>query len=201
MGKLIYDVSMSLDGFITGANPRVEAGWGGLGEGGEQLHAWGFKDDPDPRNVEIMEAFADFGATIFGRTTYDLSILNWGADGPTGAARIPTVIVSHSVPQDVPEGGVYHFVNGVEAAFEKAKTLAGDKDISTTGSNVAKQLLKLGLIDEIAIHLVPVLFGSGTRLFEGLDSVVRGANSHIPLESVETIETADVIHLRFRVVK
>ena len=194
MGKVIYDVSMSLDSFITGANPRPEAGWGGLGEGGERLHEWGF-NNPDPRSREIMEAFATFSATIFGRTTYNLSILNWGADGPSGTARVPTVIVSHSVPQDIPEGGVYHFVNGIEAALEKAKALAGDKDISTTGSDVAKQLLKRGLIDEISIHLVPVLFGSGTRLFEGLDS------EHISLEIIEVIQTAEAIHMRFRVVK
>ena len=194
MGKVIFDVSMSLDGFITGANPHPEAGWGGLGEGGERLHDWGFKSD-DPRNREVTAWYTSVGATIFGRTTYDLSILNWGADGPTGPARIPAVIVSHSVPQDTPSGGVYTFVNGVEAAFETAKNLAGDKDISTTGADVAQQLLKLGLIDEISIHLVPVLFGSGTRLFEGLDS------EHISLEIIETIQTAEAIHMRFRVVK
>ena len=194
MGKVIFDVSMSLDGFITGANPRPEAGWGGLGEGGERLHDWGFNSD-DPRNREVTAWYTTVGASIFGRTTYDLSILNWGADGPTGADRIPTVIVSHSVPQDVPDGGVYTFVNGLEAAFETAKKLAGDKDISTTGADVAQQLLKLGLIDEISIHLVPVLFGSGTRLFEGL------GNEHISLETLEVIETKEVIHMRFRVVK
>lgn len=191
MGKVIFDVSMSLDGFITGANPRPEAG---LGEDGERLHEWVF-NNPSPHSREIMEWYATFGASICGRTTYNLSIQYWGADGPTGAARMPTVIVSHNVPQDIPDGSVYHFVNGVEAALEKAKTLAGDKDISTTGSDVAKQLLTLGLIDEISIHLVPVLFGSGTRLFEGLDS------EHIPLEIVEVVKTPEVIHMRFSVVK
>jgi dihydrofolate reductase len=194
MGKVFYDVSMSLDGFITGANARPEAGWAGLGDGGERLHDWGF-NSADPRNHEIVAGWATIGAIIVGRTTYDLSIPNWGADGPTGAARTPTVIVSHSVPQDIPHGGVYSFVNGVEAALETAKKLAGDKDISTTGANVAQQFIKLGLIDEISIHLVPVLFGSGTRLFEGL------GGEHIPLETVEVIETAEAIHLRFRVVK
>ncbi|MGH7961102.1 MAG: dihydrofolate reductase family protein [Candidatus Binatia bacterium] len=191
MGKVIYVVSMSLDGFISGANVRPEAG---LGEGGERLHEWGF-NSADPRNREIVAGWASIGAIIVGRTTYDLSIPYWGADGPTGAARVPTVIVSHSVPQDIPSGGVYTFGNGVEAAFETAQKLAGDKDISTTGANVAQQLLTRGLIDEISIHLVPVLFGSGTRLFEGLDS------EHISLETVEVIETAEAIHLRFRVVK
>ncbi|HZJ25226.1 MAG TPA: hypothetical protein VFD54_18045, partial [Anaerolineales bacterium] len=112
MGKFIFDISMSLDGFITGANPRPEAGWGGLGKGGERLHDWGFNSD-DPRNRKIMEKYATMGANIFGRTGYDHSILNWGADGPSGAARIPTVIVSHSIPQDVPDNGVYSFVDSV----------------------------------------------------------------------------------------
>jgi dihydrofolate reductase len=194
VGKVLFDISMSLDGFITGANPRPEAGWAGLGEGGERLHDWGFKS-ADPRNREIMAGYTTVGAILVGRTTYDLSIPNWGADGPTGAARTPTVVVSHSVPQDIPTGGVYTFVDSVEAAFETAKKLAGDKDISTTGANVAQQLITRGLIDEISIHLVPVLFGSGTRLFEGLDS------EHIELETIEVIETAEAIHLRFRVVK
>ena len=106
MGKVIYDVSMSLDGFITGANVRPEAGLGG--DGGERLHDWGF-NSADPRNREIMAGWASTGAIIIGRTTYDLSIPYWGADGPSGAARVPTVIVSHSVPQDIPDGGVYTF--------------------------------------------------------------------------------------------
>ena len=83
-----------------------------------------------------------------------------------GAARVPTLVVSHSVPQDIPDGSVYSFVNGMEAAFENAKKLAGDKDISITGANVAKQFLTLGLIDEVSIHLVPVLFGRARHCSE-----------------------------------
>jgi dihydrofolate reductase len=191
MGKVVYDISMSLDGFIAGANARPEAG---LGDGGERLHDWGF-NSADPRNRALMEWYATMGANIFGRTGYDHSILHWGSDGPTGAARIPTVIVSHSMPQDIPQGSVYSFVDSVEAALETAKKLAGDKDIYITGADVAGQFLKRGLIDEISIHLVPVLFGSGTRLFEGLDS------EHISLGIIEAIQTAEAIHLRFRVVK
>jgi len=194
MGKVVFDISMSLDGFITGANARPEAGWAGLGDGGEQLHDWAF-NSPDPRSREIVEWYATTGANIFGRTGYNHSIINWGADGPTGAARIPTVIVSHSVPQDIPASGVYTFVDSVEAAFETAQKLAGDKDVAIMGANVAQQFLKRGLIDEVSIHLVPVLFGSGTRLFEGLDS------EHISLEMIEVIQTAEAIHLRFRVIK
>jgi dihydrofolate reductase len=194
MGKVIYDISMSLDGFISGANARPEAGWGGLGDGGERLHDWGF-NSADPRNREIAEAWASGGAIIVGRTTYNLSLPNWGADGPTGAARVPTIVVSHSVPKDIPDGGVYIFVDSVEAAFEQAKKAAGNKDIGVQGANVAQQLITLGLIDEILIHLVPVLFGSGTRLFE------HQGSEHIALETIEVIETKEAIHTRFRVVK
>ena len=191
MGKVIFDISMSLDGFITAANARPEAG---LGEDGERLHDWGF-NSADARNREIMEWYATAGATIYGRTGSDHSILYWGADGPTGAARVPTVIVSHSVPQNVPQNGVYTFVDNVESAFDAAKKLAGDKDIYIQGADVAQQFLKRGFIDEILIHLVPVLFGSGRRLFEGLEG------EHIPLKAIEVIHTAEAIHLRFRVAK
>jgi len=194
MGKVIFDISMSLDGFITGANARPEEGWAGLGEGGERLHDWGF-NSPDPRNREIIDRYATMGANIFGRTGYDHSILNWGADGPTGAARAATIIVSHSVPQDIPEGGVYTFVDDVESALETAKKAAGEKDIILQGGNIAQQLIARGLVDELFIHLVPVLFGSGARLIEDLDG------KHVQLETTEVIETKEAIHLRMRVVK
>ena len=121
MGKVIYDISMSLDGFITGANPHPEAGWGGLGEGGERLHDWGF-NSADPRNRKSEKAMmATLGAVIAGSHTYDHSILNWGANGPTGDLRTLTVIVSHSVPQDVPNGGVYTFVEALRPRIKQRK--------------------------------------------------------------------------------
>jgi dihydrofolate reductase len=191
MGKVIYDISMSLDGFITGANVRAEAGWAGLGDGGERLHDWGF-NSADPRNREIAEAvLANTGAVIVGRNTYNISLPNWGADGPIGS--LPTVVVSHSVPEDISDGGVYIFVDSIEAAHEEAKKAAGNKDIIVQGANIAQQLITLGHVDEIFLHVSPVLFGSGTRLFEG--------SEHIPLETVEVIETKEAIHTRFRVVK
>jgi dihydrofolate reductase len=170
---------------------RLEAG---LGDGGERLHEWAF-NNPSPRSRQIMERWQQTGAAIFGRTTYDLSLQYWGADGPVGAARVPVVVVSHSVPKEVPPNHVYTFVNGVEAAYETAQRLAGDKDISITGADVAQQFIKHGFIDELFIHLVPVLFGSGTRLFEGL------GDRHVELEPIEVIETPEATHLRYRVVK
>jgi dihydrofolate reductase len=193
MGKVIYDISMSLDGFIAGGNVRPEAGWAGLGDGGERLHDWGF-NSADPRNHEIAEAMvASTGAVIVGRTTYNVSIPNWGADGPM--SRVPTIVVSHSVPKGIPDGGVYIFIDSVEAAHEEAKQAAGNKDIVVQGANIAQQLITLGLIDEILIHVAPVLFGSGIRLFE------HHGSEHIPLETTDVIETKEAIHLQFRVIK
>jgi dihydrofolate reductase len=194
MGKVVYDISMSLDGFIAGANARPEEGWAGLGDGGERLHDWGF-NSTDPRNLKVVEGWAGTGATIFGRTTYNNSILNWGADGPTGPARLPAIILSHSVPRNVPAGGVYTFVHSVEAALETAKKAAGGKDIGISGGNVAQQFIARGLVDEIFIHLVPVLFGAGARLIDDL------GGKQVQLETIEVIETKEATHLRYRVVK
>lgn len=194
MGKVILDISMSLDGFITASNRRPEEP---MGDGGQQLHAWAQADD-DTRNRQLLEdALADEGVTIAGRTTYDTSVAWWGADGPTGPARRPVFVVTHSVPSEMPAGGVYTFVTeGIERALQEAKAAAGDKHISVMGgANIAQQFIKAGFVDELAIHLVPVLFGSGTRLFEHL------GGEHIHLATSEVIETQATIHLRFRVIK
>jgi dihydrofolate reductase len=191
MGKVVYDISMSLDGLVSGPNVRLEAG---LGDGGEQLHDWGFKST-DPRNAALVAGWVNTGAVITGRRTYDLSIQYWGADGPIQATRVPVIVLSHSVPTDVPAGSVYTFVDSVEAAYARAQQAAGNKDIGVQGPNVARQLIRHGLVDEISIHLAPVLFGSGVRLFED------AAGGPVPLETLEVIQTAEAIHLRFRVVK
>jgi dihydrofolate reductase len=192
MRKVFYDISMSLDGFITAANVRPEAG---LGDGGERLHDWAF-NSADPRNRELLAKGASLGAIISGRHNYDLAVPYWGADGPTGDARVPTVVVSHSVPQDIPDAGVYSFADSIEAALEKAQKAAGDKDVAIMGgANIAAQFVKLGLVDEISIHLVPVLFGSGIRLFEHLGS------EHVQLETIEVTETKEAIHLRFHLIE
>ena len=192
MGKVIYDISMSLDGFITAANVRPEAG---LGDDGERLHDWAF-NSADPRNRELLAKGASLGAIISGRHNYDLAVPYWEADGPTGPARVPTIVVSHSVPKNIPDGGVYRFADGIETALEKAQEVAGDKDVAIMGGgNIAAQFVKLGLVDEISIHLVPVLFGSGIRLFEHL------GNEHIQLETTDVTQTKEAIHLRFRLLK
>jgi dihydrofolate reductase len=193
MTRVIFDISMSLDGFVTASNVRPEEP---LGDGGRRLHEWVFGEDE--RNRELLAEAVNFvGAVIAGRHTYDLSVASWGADGPAGPARVPVIVVTHAEPEEVPEGGVYTFVTaGIEGALERAKAAAREKDVAVMGgAEVGQQYIRAGLIDEISIHLVPVLFGSGTRLFEHL------GNEHIQLETAGVIETPEATHLRFRVVQ
>lgn len=191
MGDVIYDKSMSLDGFIAGANMRVEAG---LGDDGERLHDWAFHDDAG-REMLVREVDR-LGAVICGRTTYDMSIRYWGDGGPTGPARVPLFVVSHSVPDDVPEGSVYTFVGDLETAFARAREVAGDKNISVMGADLGRQALRARLVDVISVHLVPVLFGTGTRMFE--DGAI---DEHVTLELVDVTGSPHATHLRYRVVR
>jgi dihydrofolate reductase len=193
MTKVIFDISMSLDGFVTapGVSPEEP-----LGDGGQRLHEWAFSEHE--RNRELLAEAVNFvGAVIAGRRTYDLSVPWWRADGPAGPARVPVFVVTHTEPEDVPEGGVYTFVSGgIESALEQSKAAAGDKDVAVMGgAEIGQQFIRAGLIDEISIHLVPVLFGGGTRMFEHLGS------EHIQLETAGVIETPTATHLRFRIVK
>lgn len=165
-----------------------------MGDGGQLLHEWARGVDEKGRGV-LAESGRTVGASIAGRRTYDLSIPSWGADGPGGPARTSTFVVSHGEPEGVPEGGVYTFVRSPEEALEKATAAAGGKDVDVFSPSIGLQLLRAGRVDEIRIHLVPVLFGSGARLFEGL------GDGHVFLEPVEAIETPTATHLRYRVAK
>ena len=193
MSTVVFDISMSLDGFITASGRRPEEP---MGDGGQRLHVWAFGEDE--RNREFFErSISEFGAVIAGRNTYDDSLPWWGADGPTGPARRPLFVVTHEAPAESPEGGVYTFVtDGIESALEQAKAVADGKIVTVMGgASIGQQYIAAGLIDEISIHLVPVLFGSGTKMFEHL------GGEHIQLEPIEVIETRAATHLRFRIVK
>ena len=190
MGSVIYDKSMSLDGYIAGANMRVEAG---LGDDGERLHDWAFKD---PAGMDLIQReVGNLGAVICGRRTYDMSIPHWGDGGPTGDARVPVFVLSHGVPDDVPEGGVYTFVDDLETTLARAREAAGDKNISVMGADTGRQFIDAGVIDEISVHVVPVLFGSGTPMFG------PGVDGHVTLEFVGSSESPHATHLRYRVVR
>jgi dihydrofolate reductase len=191
--KVIFDMSMSLDGFVKASNATPERP---LGKGGERLHEWGFGgEDERDREVLAAQAEGDAGAIIAGRRTYDDSLPWWGANGPHPPTRV--FVVTHEAPDAVPAGSVYTFVtDGIESALEQAKAAAGDKNVAVMGGpDIGRQFIEGGLVDEIGIHLVPVLFGSGTRMFEHL------GGEHVQLETTGVIETPAAIHLRFRVVR
>lgn len=204
MGKVAMGLTMSLDGFIAGPNDGPGQP---LGEGGMRLFDWYSSGDVDyempgtemvfrvsSAGAELLrEAHATMGASVTGRRTFDITN-GWGGRPPLG---VPTFVVTHTVPQDwVYEGSPYTFVtDGVESAIEQARAVAGDKTVAVGAASLAQQCLKLGLLDEIQIHLVPVLLGGGVRLFEHLGT------TPIELESTRVIETPGVTHLTFRVVK
>jgi dihydrofolate reductase len=177
MSKVIFDISMSLDGFVTGPNPRPEEP---NGDGGQRLIEWAFGGDDRDRRI-LEDGVAGLGAVIAGRRTYELSLPFWGPGGPSGDARAPVFVLSHSEPDDVPEGGVYTFVDGVENALAQARAAAGDKYVVVMGgAETGRQFLQAGLVDELSIHLVPIELGGGTRLFDAV------------------VQTAAATHLRFQ---
>ncbi len=192
MTKVIFDMSMSLDGYMTASGVRPEEP---MGDGGQQLHEWAFGAG-DERSAKVLaEMGSSVGAGIAGRRTYDTSVPWWGPDGPSGSIRTPLFVVSHSEPEQVPDGGVYTFVDSPEEAVEQARAAAGEKGVDIIGGDIGQQLIRAGLVDEIHVHLVPVLFGAGTRLFENL------GDDHIQLEAPRVTEGSKATHLRYRVVK
>ncbi len=193
MTKVIFDISMSLDGFVTASGLRPDEP---LGEGGQRLHEWAMSES-DARSREVLNDERNAtGAMISGRRTYDTSLPWWGADGPSGTARLPLFVVSHDVPAQPPAEGVYTFVEDIHRALEGAKAAADDRNVSVMGgADIGQQFIRAGLIDEILIHLVPVLFGSGTRMFDHI------GDEHIHLQTIQVIEAPAATHLRFRVVK
>lgn len=193
MSKVICNISMSLDGCITGPNVRVG---NGLGDNGEQLHDWMFdaKTDTDARIVD--ELYATTGAVILGKGMFDVGFEPWGDPPPF---KMPVFVVTHEKRDPLPmQGGTtYTFVTeGIETALELARTAAGEKNVGIWGgANLIRQYLQAGLLDEMHLHVIPILLGSGIRLFDGLNP------DGITLEKVRSIETPAATHFRFEVIK
>jgi dihydrofolate reductase len=121
VGKVIFDISMSLDGSIIASNRRPEEP---MGDGGQRLHEWAFGEDERRNSKLLADAVANLRAVIAGRNTYDSSVPWWGANGPTGSARRPVFVVTNEAPNESPEGGVYKFVtDGIESALEQARSV------------------------------------------------------------------------------
>ena len=211
MSMLKFNITMSLDGYVAGPNQSVAYP---LGDGGEQLHKWAFATRTF-RAVHGMEGgatgaaddiaaeyFQNIGATIMGRHMFG------GGDGPWGdnpwngwwgddpPFHMPVFVLTHHArdPLAMKGGTTFHFVtDGIEAALERAKEAAGGKGVTLGGgANVAQQYLKAGLIDEMEIHVVPVLFGDGARLFDNTDG--QQAN----YECVRVVNSPTVSHYKYR---
>lgn len=187
MGKVIFSISMSVDGFITG--PDVRPGQE-LGKGGDVLHRWLFH--PAEADRKVLEAgLASMGAHIVGRRMFDLAQA-W--DGrPPGAVQC--FVLTHEPPAEwVKPGSPFTFVtDGIESAIAQATVTAAGKNVLIGGgANVIQQAMRAGLVDEIALQLVPVLLGAGTPLFDDL--------APARLEPIAVVESPNATHLGYRVV-
>lgn len=188
MGTILLDMSISLDGYIAGLN----------GESG-RLYDWYFapESQTNPNGEIIEELERTTGAIVLGRRAYGTGEESGGyEDDPY---QVPNFVVTHHAPEQsaVSEEVRRRFVfvtAGVESAVMQAKAAAGDKDVAIGGgADIAQQCLRAGLVDEIQLHLVPILFGDGIRLFDG--------TGNIELETIRVVVAPDVTHLRFRVLK
>jgi len=216
MQKLTFEISMSLDGFVAGPNRTLEQP---LGEGGEALHEWVFPlaafreahrlpgGETNADSDRLAETLAGTGALVMGRRMFsggegpwenDPNADGWWGDDPP--FRAPVFVLTHHAREPLPKRGgtTFTFVtDGLEAALEQARAAAGDKDVAVGGgASVAQQYLGAGLLDEVLIHVVPVLLGDGVRLFDALDPRT------VELQQTQVIESpSGVAHIAYRVVK
>ncbi|MFK4089021.1 dihydrofolate reductase family protein [Kribbella sp. NPDC020789] len=190
MGKVASAMSMSLDGFVTGPHDSRK---NPLGEGGLVLHDWLGPTATAADRAVLQEMVDGVGAILMGRRSYDFCVGDggWGDGGPAG--QIPCFVLTHNPPAEAP--AVFTFVtDGIESAVKQAKAVAGDNTVGIHGATAAQQALAAGLLDEIHVHLVPVLLGGGVRLFDLLGS------GPITLTRNRVVEAASgVTHLRYQV--
>ncbi|MFF5263498.1 dihydrofolate reductase family protein [Actinomadura viridis] len=184
MALVEVDISMSVDGFVTG--PDLDE-WPGLGKGGVALHAW-LEHEEGRRLSEAT--FAASGAVVTSRTVYEATG-GWGDDG---FYRMPVFVVTHRPHEVVRKGDTtFTFVTGgVAAAIEAASAAAGGKRVHVMGgASIVRQALRSGLVDRLRLHIAPLLLGSGTALFDG----AAGPE----LEHLDTVDTPEATHITYRV--
>jgi dihydrofolate reductase len=202
---------MSLDGFVAGPAQSVE---NPLGIGGEGLHEWvvSLAEWREPHGLPggevnesskvVEESQAGIGATIMGRNMFGGHPGPWDPEDPWSGwwgddppFHHPVFVLTHHErkPLALEGGTTFTFVTeGIEAALDQARRAAGGKDVALAGgANVAQQYLRAGLVDEMELHLVPILLGGGERLFESVGTDLHG------LELTRTVATPRVVHLKF----
>lgn len=176
-------MTMSLDGFVAGPDDRPGQE---LGRGGGRLFDWLDERHGDGASAQIYREALATGAIIAGRRTFELAG-RWGGDHHDG---VPIHVLTHHIdPADTPPGSARFFTD-VTAAAEEARAAAGDRGVMVHGAGAAQALLAEGLLDELEIHVVPVLLGEGRRLFDGTKA---------ELELLRRLDDRDVLHLRYRV--
>jgi dihydrofolate reductase len=187
MAKTVLYMSMSLDGYIAGLNETDE---NGLGDGGDRLHEWVFPPEGGA-NSQIYDEFMSTGAVIAGRGTFEPAS-GWDGDHHDG---VPIWVVSRKpAPAWTAAWANVHYTSDVETAFREARSAAGSRDVLVHGASTAQRAIAAGILDELEIHLVPVLLTAGRRLFDHLEPNQR------ELERVRVLEgEGGVTHLRYRV--
>jgi dihydrofolate reductase len=187
MACVLY-MSMSLDGFIAGPNEGPD---NPLGDGGHRLHDWFLADGgPTGVNAQVMDEAMSTGAIVAGRGTFEPAG-GWGGDHHDG---VPIWVYSRREPGiDVSQWPRVTYVDDVQTAMTEATRAAGDKDVLVHGAAMTQLALADGLLDELEIHLVPVLLGQGRRLFDNL------APEQIELERTRVLEGDGVTHMHYRV--
>lgn len=211
MGKVFADISMSLDGFVAGPHPTLTEP---LGQGGEQLHEWvtrlaawrkphgkaGGETGPDGDVME--ESVANTGAVIMGRNMFSGGEGPWEDDpnadgwwGDTPPFHVPVFVLTEHTRETVHKKGGTSFTfvtDGIESALTQATAAAGNKDIAIAGgANTIQQFIRAGLLDELQIHVVPVVLQGGVRLLENLGDAT--------VEKMRVIDSPLVTHLKFRI--
>jgi dihydrofolate reductase len=195
MTKVTCDSGVSLDGFSAGPDQSLDDP---LGKGAERIHRWMF-EEPEANKAE-RDAIVEAGAYIMGRHMFcpdrgewDLEWRGWWGEDPPYHA--PVFVLGHRErePIEMQGGTTFHFVtDGIEAAMERAKEAAGDRTVSIAGgASTVQQYLRAGLIDELRLHIAPVILGSGERLLDGVGD--------LKLEQLAVTSSELVTHITYRV--
>ncbi len=211
MAKVRCDISMSVDGFVAGPNPSLEEP---LGAGGDLLHEWAFAaaswreshglsgGEANADSEVLQESIDSTGAVVMGRRMFSGGEGAWEPDprgwwGDDPPFHVPVFVLTHHARESLVMKGDTSFdfvTDGIEAALEQARAAAGDKDVLLAGgASIVQQYLKAELLDELQIHIAPVVLGGGTSLFDRLGIEPLG------LEATRVIASPSVTHLRFRV--
>ncbi|WP_367126468.1 dihydrofolate reductase family protein [Streptomyces phytohabitans] len=200
MGNVIVDISMSLDGYVTGPRPGVR---NGLGDGGERLHDWALGRRTEGDQAVLDATTEATGAVVMGRRTFDV------VDGPDGwnddmgyggerdqSAAPPVFVLTSSQPPTVRLASLFTIcTEGTENALRRAREAAGDRSVVIMGgADVARRCLDAGLVDEVRLHLTPVVLGGGTPLFGR-----TGTEPPVALEQTDVRATPYATHLTYRV--